>query len=77
MYFFFAPINAIEHLRNKDKRQILTDGKNLFWGCLTKIRRKKTFAHEGVQWKWKCLSHAETLSIMFKQVRRLIKMCAT
>lgn len=66
--YSFCPINVTEHLGNKEKRQILADGKNLFWGSLTKIRRKKkTFAREGVQWKWKCLSHAETLPTMYQE----------
>lgn len=31
LYILFALINEIEHSGNKDKRQLLTDGMNLFW----------------------------------------------
>lgn len=39
--YSFSPVKVTEQSGNKDKRQLLTDGKHLFWGCLSEYLKKE------------------------------------
>lgn len=64
-HFLYILLELVEHLGNKEKTA------SCWWPELTLGMfdwnvKKETFAHEGVQWEWKCLCCAGTPSVLYQ-----------